>query len=362
MLPLTDTGDHDAVHREAEALRRWWDSLSQSPKVALLYGGLSAEDRLYLAHCPPEQRSDTALRRSLTEIGATFAALDPCDPGFVRSLPAFDVALPNLHGPYGEDGRLQGLLDYLRLPFCGSGVAASAVSADKLLCKRFMRSLGVPTPDWQVWWPGEEMKWPGRPVMAKPVLGGSSVGMSLVRDEAALVPALDYAWACDPSHVLVEEYVIGLPVTVGVLQLPGGLLVFPPLATEAIGAEFYDAETKLDADGSGSVSVSAADLPAAVRAELVQHTLALWNGLGCRGWARIDFMVTGTGQQYALEVNTTPGMSAESNFAVGAGLAGLSHADVVRAILHEALTRRPYNVPLPTPALGAATEVGETAA
>lgn len=205
--------------------------------------------------------------------------------------------------------------------------------ADKLLCKRFMRSLGVPTPDWQVWWPGEEMKWPGRPVMAKPVLGGSSVGMSLVRDEAALVPALEYAWACDPSHVLVEEYVVGLPVTVGVLQLPGGLLVFPPLATEAIGAEFYDAETKLDAESSGSVSVTAADLPAVVRADLVQHALALWNGLGCRGWARIE----------------------------GLGLAGLSHADGVRAILHEALTRRPYDVSLPTPALGAATEVGETA-
>jgi D-alanine-D-alanine ligase len=328
----------------------------------MVYGGVSAEDRLYLAHCPPEQRSDTALRRSLTEIGADFAVLDPCDPGFVRSLPAFDVALPNLHGPYGEDGRLQGLLDYLRIPFCGSGVAASAVCADKLLCKRFMRSIGVSTPDWQVWWPGQETGWPGRPVMAKPMLGGSSVGMSLVRDEAALEPALEYAWACDPSPVLVEEYVVGLPVTVGLLQLPGGLLVFPPLATEAIGAEFYDAEAKLDANGWGTVSVTAADLPAAVRTDLIRHALALWNGLGCGGWARIDFVITATGQPYALEVNTTPGMSAESNFAVGAGLAGLSHADVVRAILHEALTRRPYDVPLPTPALGAAAEVGETAA
>ncbi|MBD0740541.1 D-alanine--D-alanine ligase [Streptomyces sp. CBMA29] len=323
---------------------------------------MSAEDRLYLAHCPPEQRSDTALSRSLTQIGADFAVLDPCEPGFVRSLPAFDVALPNLHGPYGEDGRLQGLLDYLRVPFCGSDVAASAICADKLLCKRFMRSMGVPTPDWQVWWPGQKTEWRDRPVMAKPVLGGSSLGMSLVRDEAALAPALEYAWACDPSHVLVEEYVVGLPVTVGLLQLPGGLLVSPPLATEAIGAEFYDAEAKLDADGRGDVSVTTADLPAGVQADLVCHALALWKGLGCRGWARIDFIVTEAGQPYALEVNTTPGMSAASNFAVGAGLAGLSHVDVVRAILHEALTRQPYDVPLPTPVLGAATDAGETAA
>jgi D-alanine-D-alanine ligase len=189
----------------------------------------------------------------------------------------------------------------------------------------------------------------GQPVMVKPAQGGSSVGMSLVRDEAALVPALDYAWATDPCPVLVEEYVTGLPVTVGLLELPGGLLAFPPLATEVHAGDFYDAAAKLDAEGQGTVSVTAADLPAHVLESLTRHAVALWEGLGCRGSARIDFVVTGAGQLYALEVNTTPGMSKDANFVTGAGLCGLSHADVVRAVLHEALTRFSYDVPLPTP-------------
>ncbi|MFJ2955093.1 ATP-grasp domain-containing protein [Streptomyces sp. NBC_00669] len=352
MTPLIDFRDRAAVRRELSTLRKWQDGLAAPLKVAMVYGGLSAEDRLYLAESPVEQRSDTALLRSLAAIGADVTVLDPCDAGFVRSLPAFDVALPNLHGPYGEDGRLQGLLDYLRVPVCGSDVAASAVAADKALCKRFMRGLGVPTPSWHTWRPGQKLKWAGATVMVKPALGGSSVGMRLVRQESKLAEALEYAWSCDPSQVLVEEYVYGRSVTVGALQLPGGLLLFPPLATEVADAEFYDAAAKLDAGATGGVTVGPADLPASVEAEVLRHARALWDGLGCRGWARIDFLVTKVGQPYALEVNTTPGMSVGSNFAVGAEACGLRHADAVRAVLREALTRRPYDVPLPTPALG----------
>ncbi|MFH8738044.1 hypothetical protein [Streptomyces sp. NPDC017964] len=191
--------------------------------------------------------------------------------------------------------------------------------------------------------------------MVKPALGGSSVGMSLVRDEAALASALEQAWATDPSPVLVEEYVSGLPVTVGLLQLPDGVLVFPPLATEVHDGEFYDVASKLDADARGTISVALADLPAQVLDQLTQHATTLWDGLGCRRAARIDFMVTDSGTVYALEVNTAPGMSRESNFVTGAALCELDHTDVVRAFLHEALTRPAYDVPLRIPVLTAAT-------
>ncbi|WP_323137135.1 hypothetical protein [Streptomyces sp. NBC_01764] len=93
--------------------------------VALVYGPVSAEDRLYHSKCPTDQRSVTALSEALDRIGARWTVLDPCEPDFITELAGHDVALSNLHGPYGEDGRLQGLLDYLRLPYCGSGVAAS---------------------------------------------------------------------------------------------------------------------------------------------------------------------------------------------------------------------------------------------
>ncbi|MFE4920841.1 hypothetical protein [Streptomyces sp. NPDC056661] len=126
--------------------------------------------------------------------------------------------------------------------------------------------------------------------------------------------------------------------------------------------EFHDAASKLDTDAKGTVSVALADLPTEVLDSLARHARTLWDGLGCRSAARIDFMVTSDGQVYALEVNTTPGMSRESNYVTGAALCGLGHTDVVRAFLHEVLTRPAYDVPLPIRVLNASASVRETAA
>ncbi|MGY4982351.1 D-alanine--D-alanine ligase family protein [Streptomyces sp. 900105755] len=349
-----------AVRKAAEKLRDWGQS-RQGLGVALIYGPVSAEDRLYHSKCPVEQRSVTALSESLEEIGARWRVLDPCRPDFIMDLAGYDVALSNLHGPYGEDGRLQGLLDYLRVPYCGSGVGASAVAADKILCKRVMLTLGVPTPSWHAW-SGGPVTWNGRPLMIKPPFGGSSVGMNLVRDPADLPGALADA-AGDPGEaVLVEEYMTGTPMTLGMLELPGGsVVVFPPLATEAAEADFYDADTKLDVDSRGAVIVRAAELEPHVLDKVTGHVRTLWDGLGMRGSARIDFIVTEDGEPYVLEVNTTPGMSRDSNFAVGAAMVGLTHTDVVLAMLHEALARQPYDVPLPTPAFSSPTLTREAA-
>ncbi|MEV1008343.1 ATP-grasp domain-containing protein [Streptomyces sp. NPDC049881] len=339
---------------------RAWGRGRRGLAVALVYGPVSAEDRLYHSKCPVEQRSVTALGEALEEIGARWAVLDPCDPGFIEQLASYDVALSNLHGPYGEDGRLQGLLDYLRVPYCGSGVSASAVAADKILCKRVMVSLGVPTPSWSVW-SGGPAEWNGRPVMVKPPFGGSSVGMSLVRERAALAQALTDA-AGEAHVVLMEDYVSGTPLTVGLLELPGGpVAVFPPLATEPTEAEFYDADTKLDADSRGAVAVRVAGLAPDVLDEITRQVKLLWDGLGLRGSARVDFMLTPKKQPYVLEVNSTPGMSRDSNFVVGAAAHGFTHTDVVLAMLHEALARQSYDVPLPTPVFSISTSTREAA-
>lgn len=350
MTDLIDPTALDTVRRELDALRTWQRNREAGLKVALIYGGVSAEDRLYIAECPTDLMSVTAMAESLTAIGATFKVLDPCDPGFIADLLAYDVGLSNMHGPFGEDGRLQGLLDYLRIPICGSGVAACAIGADKILSKQSMTGLGVPTPAWKVWSEGASAPWAGSPVMVKPTMGGSSVGMSLVETEAALQPALELAWATDASPVLVEDFITGLPVTVGLLQMPGGLLTFPPLAVEVHASDYYDEATKLNADAQGHASVTTADLPTDLLETLTRHALTLWDGLGCRGGARIDFMVTTAGQVYALEINTTPGLARDANYVIGANQCGLSHADVVLAVIHEALTRPLYDVPLPTPA------------
>ncbi|MFF1570344.1 ATP-grasp domain-containing protein [Streptomyces sp. NPDC058293] len=350
-----------AVQKAVKELHHWQHS-HQRLRVALVYGPLSAEDRLYSSKCPVDQRSVTGLSEALDEIGADWKVLNPCEPGFIQELAGYDVALSNLHGPYGEDGRLQGLLDYLRVPYCGSGVGASAVAADKILCKRVMSTLGVPTPNWRVW-SGGPMALGEHPVMVKPPFGGSSVGMALVCDPADLPAALTDAAGESGEAVLVEDYISGTPVTVGLLELPGeAVVVFPPLSTEATEAEFYDADTKLDVDSKGTVTVAAADLAPDVLDTITAHARTLWNGLGLRGAARVDFMLTTGGQPYALEVNSTPGMSRDSNFVVGAAMAGLTHTDVVLALLHEALTRRPYDVPLPTPAFSSTTTTTREAA
>ncbi|KPI30525.1 D-alanine--D-alanine ligase [Actinobacteria bacterium OK074] len=347
--------------REAARTLRDWQRHREGLGVALVHGPVSAEDRLSHSKCPVDQRSVTALSEALDDIGARWTVLNPCEPDFIRELAGYDVALSNLHGPYGEDGRLQGLLDYLRVPYCGSGVAASAVAADKILCKRVMLSLGVPTPGWWVW-SGGPTHWNGRAAMVKPPFGGSSVGMSLVREQADLPRALADAVGEQDADVLVEDYLTGTPLTVGLLELPGGaVVVFPPLATEATEAEFYDADTKLDVDSRGAVAVRAAELPPEVLAKVTEHATTLWDGLGLRGSARIDFILTDDEQPYVLEVNSTPGMSRDSNFVVGAALVGLTHTDVVLAMLHEALARPPYDVPLPTPAFSSTTLAREAA-
>gem|GEM_PF-3668688 len=125
-------------------MHAWADRTLGGISVAVVYGGISAEDQLYISKSPPEQLSVTALSDTLTGLGVRFDVLDPCRASFIRDLASFNVALPNLHGPFGEDGRLQGLLDYLRVPYCGSGVAASAVAADKVMCKRLMQSSPCP--------------------------------------------------------------------------------------------------------------------------------------------------------------------------------------------------------------------------
>jgi D-alanine-D-alanine ligase len=335
------------VASQLDEIRTWGYSVLSSMSVAVVYGGISAEDQLYIRKSPAEQLSVTALTQTLSQLGIRHQLLDPCQPSFIRDVTRFDVVLPNLHGPFGEDGRLQGLLDYLRVPCCGSGVAASAIAADKLLCKRYMQALGIPTPPWHAW--PAIAGWDGQPVMVKARMGGSSVGMSLVRCEQDLADAVRLAGEGDPVGVIIEDHVPGFPVTVGVLELPSGSVLFPALATEVRTAEFYDAEAKLDAAGEGIVTCTKAVLPASVMATLTRYVTKLWDGLGCNGMARADFIVGDNGMVAALEVNTTPGMSHGSNFVTAASLAGLDHADLILAILHEAVTRPRYDAAVPVP-------------
>jgi D-alanine-D-alanine ligase len=346
MTALISWRNQGQIASQIQALRSGQRGLA-GIRAAVVYGGLSAEDRLYISRSPVEQMSITAVTRALAGLGVPAVVLDPCERSFLRSLLDFEVIVPALHGPYGEDGRLQGMLDYLRRPYCGSGVAASAVAADKALCKLAMAGLGVATPPWHLAdAAAAAFASQFAHVMVKPRLGGSSVGMSLVSAGQGLDDAISVATAVDPVGALIEEFVPGLPVTVGLLELPAGVLMLPPLAVQPRGNTLYDAETKLDSAGARNVSYSRANLAAPIRRQLKEQSLKLWHGIGCHGIARIDFIVAETGL-FALEVNTVPGLSYESNFALAAYEAGLGHSDIVLALLLEAVHRSNQDVPLP---------------
>jgi D-alanine-D-alanine ligase len=230
--------------------------------------------------------------------------------------------------------------------------AGGQLAADKALCKLALVGLGVPTPRWCR--PGEDPAWflarYGQ-VMVKPRMGGSSVGMSLVSRSGDLDAAISQAATTDGLEPVLEEYVAGDSVTVGLLQLPAEVIVLPPLATRPRHAAFYDARAKMDPHGEGLVAYEAAALPAGDDQLLRDFSLRIWHGTGCAGMARIDYIVGPSGP-LALEVNTVPGLAQGSNFITAASLAGITYPDVILALLHEALHRPQPDIALPAPRPG----------
>ncbi|MCW2679910.1 MAG: D-alanine--D-alanine ligase [Frankiales bacterium] len=303
-------------------------------RVAVVHGPSSQEDALYLGQVPPEQWSRTALLHALQALQVPAEHLDPTSPDFVDRLRQHDLVLLNAHGPYGEDGRVQGLLDYLGLPYTGSGVLASAVGMDKVVSKALFRDLGLATPLGHLLREGEAPGLPV-PVMLKAVDGGSSVGLELVEDLGHLAPAAAVMRAQGFDRLFLEEYLPGRSVTVSVMELPGGRRALPPLESVVAGEPdaVYDLDAKLGGHGAAQVDHRCPeDLGEQVLAEMTRGSERVFDVLGARGAIRVDFVVH-AGVPFALEVNTCPGLQPASNLPVAAAMAGLDYEDVVLALL-----------------------------
>jgi D-alanine-D-alanine ligase len=293
--------------------------------------------------------------RQLPAVETGIAVMLPGDPtagGLVvvepgegaRVLHGVDVVFPVLHGPYGEDGTIQGLLEMAGVPYVGSGVLGSAVSMDKEFTKKLLLAEGLPVGPYSVVrrggsLPPAEQDRLGLPVFVKPARGGSSIGISRVTDWAELPAALETARAVD-AKVLVEAAVPGREIELAVLEGRdgGGPDVSVPAEIKLLGGrEWYDFEAKYLDDVS--TLEMPADLPAEVTARLRELAARAFVALDCAGLARVDFFVGPGGELTINEVNTMPGFTPISVFPQAWAASGLSYPELLDRLIATALSR-----------------------
>ncbi|MFD8597804.1 D-alanine--D-alanine ligase family protein [Kitasatospora sp. NPDC059646] len=271
------------------------------------------------------------------------------EPGAApKVLGEVDVVLPLLHGPWGEDGTLQGLLELSGVPYVGSGVLASSVGMDKEFTKRIIESLGLYAGEYTVVKPREWQSEEGRaaargriaalglPLFVKPCRAGSSIGITKVKDLADLDAAIDEARRHDPK-VIVEKGVEGREIECGVLEFEDGPRASVPAEVLVDGDfEFYDFEAKyID---SSEVQIPA-QLTDAERTELQRQAVEVFEGLGCEGLARVDFFLLADGRWMVNEVNTMPGFTPISAYPKMWEATGVPYAELIDRLLAAALRR-----------------------
>ncbi|MBF6073286.1 D-alanine--D-alanine ligase family protein [Nocardia beijingensis] len=298
--------------------------------------------------------------RALPSVDATGTALtlaaDPSrsgalialdDPG--AALGSVDVVFPILHGPFGEDGTLQGMLELAGIPYVGPGVLASAAGMDKEFTKKLLAAEGLPVGTQVVLRPGaatvgeEDRLRLGLPVFVKPARGGSSIGITRVEDWDELDAAIAAARVHDPK-VIVEAGIVGREVECGVLEFPDGRVEasvvaeirMPETGVTADGPAFYDFDTKYLDD------VCEFDVPAKLDDEVSDQVRELavraFRALDCQGLARVDFFVTEQGP-VINEINTMPGFTAISMYPRMWEATGIDYAALVSTLIETALVR-----------------------
>ena len=280
--------------------------------------------------------------------GDTLVTLDRSRPDATVSTLALDVIFPVLHGPYGEDGTVQGLLELLRIPYTGSGVLASALAMDKLRSRQVLQANGIPVPAWTALeasrWPAARAEIAGRiardlgyPCVVKPNAQGSSIGVAIVRGESGLDAAVEGALAYD-DVALVEEYLRGTELTCGVLDDPEtGAPQALPVIEIVPKREFFTYEAKYDK--GASEEICPARISAAQAAKAQDLAIRTHKVLGCEGFSRTDLFLT-SGDLIVLETNTIPGLTEGSLIPLAASTAGISYPELLDRMITAALRRR----------------------
>ena len=271
-------------------------------KVAVLLGGRSAERDVSL-------KSGNMVLQALKSRSVDAHAFDPRDQGLNELIAqGFDRVFIALHGRFGEDGTVQGALEYLGLPYTGSGVMASALAMDKWRTKLLWQAANVPTPPFELLSADGDFAdlatRLGLPLMVKPAREGSSIGMSKVLSAEKIAPAYELAAQYD-DVIIAESFIQGTEVTAAIL----GDEALPLIRLETPRV-FYDYEAKYFANDTRYICPSG--LPPEQERTIQEHAVRAFKLLGCSGWGRVDVMIDDAGKPYLLEVNTIPGMTDHS--------------------------------------------------
>ena len=296
-------------------------------RVAVVFGGDSSERAVSL-------ETGAAVLDALRAQGVDAVGWDPAERSAAELAAAgIDRAWIALHGSGGEDGRLQGLLEYLDVAYTGSGVMASALAMDKGRSKHLFRAAGIPTPEYRIVATPAEAEQAaaamGYPLVVKPCHEGSSVGMSMLAEPGGLAAAMDLALEYD-REVLIERCVEGRELTVAILQ--GEAL--PSIRIET-PRTFYDYRAKYESERTTYHCPGTADT--AEEADCRALALAAFAELGCSGWGRVDFMAGHGGGLEVLEVNTVPGMTSHSLVPMAAREAGMDFGSLCWRILETSM-------------------------
>jgi D-alanine-D-alanine ligase len=317
--------------------------MSDARKVAVLKGGQSLERAVSL-------RSGAHAEDALERLGHDVLAIDVDEQLVTRLCEAEpDAALIALHGPDGEDGTVQSLLEAIGVPYTGSAPAACMCCTDKALAKQLMRGAGIPTPDFD---PIEEAsikslgaadalprieRTLGFPLVVKPARLGSALGIKFARTSDELPGALVGAFSYD-SKILVERYVRGRDLAVSVLDGPAGPAPLPIVEAVPREEDFYDYESRYEI--GMTTFVCPADLPDDTTARAQELALDVYRLLGCHGVARVDLLLDEqSGELWVLETNIVPGMTETSLLPQAADAAGIGFDELIARVLQSAFTR-----------------------
>lgn len=306
-------------------------------KIGVLLGGKSREREVSI-------RSGKKVLDSLLRQGFQSQAIDPAENGFIEKLCGVDIAFIALHGRYGEDGCIQGLLELLNIPYTGSGILSSALAMNKVASKKIFDACGIPTPKYYSFNPGNGLKHECEdilrnfdlPIVAKPISEGSSIGVTIVKEEKAIIDVIE-GLIGEFNDVFIEEFVAGKEVTVGILGCGNDIVALPILELVSKN-DFYDFQAKYT-QGMTEFIIPAR-LSSAIYHETESVALQAHLALGCHGFSRVDVIVGKTGIPYVHDVNTIPGLTDLSDLPACANAAGINYDELILKMLYSSIASR----------------------